>query len=299
MRWLISEEDLGLLTNNYEYDVFLEMLLDNGIISANYAKIKMQFIRFPDDPQCDKCGIGSTAYELSSNQFQCKNCRHRFSITSRTYIDNTKLELHYWWRFAFLIGELKLKSSRAIAADLELTQKTTWLMINTLRFARKQLTDKKFVNGQELDTYKDQYEVLSLLLSIVKNPDVQVPEKDERNPDAVALGRLGGLKGGAARAAKLSPQQRSEIAKLAAAKRWEARKAKAPPLVEIELPSREETTSDLYDVKHFILKISGRKIVGRSDDVVISDIQFWERFRYIPGALQELITGTHSQYVLK
>jgi len=41
-----------------------------------------------------------------------------------------------------------------------------------------------------------------------------------KNPHAVALGRLGGLKGGKARASKLAPEQRKEIAKKAAAKRW-------------------------------------------------------------------------------
>ncbi len=45
-------------------------------------------------------------------------------------------------------------------------------------------------------------------------------EKPEKNPAAVALGRLGGLKGGNARAAKLSPAKRKAIAKKAAAKRW-------------------------------------------------------------------------------
>lgn len=42
----------------------------------------------------------------------------------------------------------------------------------------------------------------------------------EKNPAAVALGRLGGLKGGKARAAKLSPERRKEIAKNAAISRW-------------------------------------------------------------------------------
>jgi len=42
----------------------------------------------------------------------------------------------------------------------------------------------------------------------------------EKNPAAVALGRLGGLKGGKARAKKLSPKKRSEIAKKAAKARW-------------------------------------------------------------------------------
>jgi hypothetical protein len=43
---------------------------------------------------------------------------------------------------------------------------------------------------------------------------------DGKNPAAVALGRLGGLKGGKARAKKLSPEQRLEIAKKAAQARW-------------------------------------------------------------------------------
>lgn len=41
-----------------------------------------------------------------------------------------------------------------------------------------------------------------------------------KNPAAVVLGRLGGLKGGKARAAKLSRKKRSEIAKIAAKARW-------------------------------------------------------------------------------
>jgi len=45
-----------------------------------------------------------------------------------------------------------------------------------------------------------------------------------KNPAAVALGRLGGLKGGNARAAKLSDERKSEIARKAALKRWELNK---------------------------------------------------------------------------
>jgi len=47
------------------------------------------------------------------------------------------------------------------------------------------------------------------------------PELAEgKNPHAVALGRLGGLKGGKSRAQKLTPEQRKEIAKKAAKARW-------------------------------------------------------------------------------
>ncbi|MBN2456242.1 MAG: hypothetical protein JXB29_06890 [Sedimentisphaerales bacterium] len=44
--------------------------------------------------------------------------------------------------------------------------------------------------------------------------------KEGKNPAAVLLGRLGGLKGGKARAIKLSAEQRKEIAQKAAKKRW-------------------------------------------------------------------------------
>jgi len=50
---------------------------------------------------------------------------------------------------------------------------------------------------------------------------LEIPDPDAgKNPAAVALGRLGGAKGGKARAAKLSPAKRKQIAKKASAKRW-------------------------------------------------------------------------------
>ncbi|MGA3086866.1 MAG: hypothetical protein ABSE95_19110 [Thermodesulfobacteriota bacterium] len=52
-----------------------------------------------------------------------------------------------------------------------------------------------------------------------EKPASSEPTK-EKNPAAVSLGRLGGLKGGPARAKALSSKKRKEIAKKAARKRW-------------------------------------------------------------------------------
>ena len=49
----------------------------------------------------------------------------------------------------------------------------------------------------------------------------------KKNPAAVALGRKGGLKGGHARAAAMTPEQRSESARKAVLARW-AKKKSAP-----------------------------------------------------------------------
>jgi hypothetical protein len=53
-------------------------------------------------------------------------------------------------------------------------------------------------------------------------PPKPEPEKG-KNPAAVELGRLGGLKGGKARAASMSPAKRKAIAKKAAKKRWRSK----------------------------------------------------------------------------
>ncbi len=50
--------------------------------------------------------------------------------------------------------------------------------------------------------------------------DVKEEPPREKNPAAVALGKLGASKGGQSRAAKLSPKKRKEIAQKAAQARW-------------------------------------------------------------------------------
>ena len=75
-------------------------------------------------------------------------------------------------------------------------------------------------------TSKRKLDMNQLAKSIVDNATREAADKaqpkDEpvKNPAAVALGRLGGLKGGKARAKALTAKRRSEIAKKAAKKRW-------------------------------------------------------------------------------
>jgi hypothetical protein len=78
------------------------------------------------------------------------------------------------------------------------------------------MTDKK--------KKKQPRDLNKLASSIVKSTTEDEPTKEEpsdKNPAAVALGRLGGLKGGKARAEKLSAKKRKEIASKAARARWD------------------------------------------------------------------------------
>lgn len=61
-----------------------------------------------------------------------------------------------------------------------------------------------------------------------RGESIELPaEEPTKNPAAVALGRLGGLKGGRARAEKLSARRKKAIAKKAAEVRWSKSQRKA------------------------------------------------------------------------
>lgn len=72
------------------------------------------------------------------------------------------------------------------------------------------------------------FEILQAVTGdLAENSHKGKPAKNDlpgKNPAAVALGRLGGLKGGKARAKNLSAKRRKEIAQTAAKSRWRAKK---------------------------------------------------------------------------
>lgn len=67
-------------------------------------------------------------------------------------------------------------------------------------------------------------DINSIAFRVMQEATAQAPKTEPdlpaKNPAAVALGKLGGAKGGPARAAKLSKKKRSEIASVAASARW-------------------------------------------------------------------------------
>jgi hypothetical protein len=68
------------------------------------------------------------------------------------------------------------------------------------------------------DTPKDTNELAAFIVEQGTTEPEESPR--EKNPHAVALGRLGGLRGGKARAERLTEEERREIARKAARARW-------------------------------------------------------------------------------
>ncbi len=67
---------------------------------------------------------------------------------------------------------------------------------------------------------KDTNQLAKFIVEIATGEREDTPPASKKNAAAVELGRLGGLKGGNARAKKLTGEQRKDIASKAAKKRW-------------------------------------------------------------------------------
>lgn len=67
---------------------------------------------------------------------------------------------------------------------------------------------------------RDPNQLAKLIVDITAGDVQDAPPDAGKDPAAVALGRRGGLKGGAARAASMTPEERSAVAKKAAEARW-------------------------------------------------------------------------------
>jgi hypothetical protein len=87
-------------------------------------------------------------------------------------------------------------------------------MLERLRYASSMEKKKRPTDISQLA-----YQIVQEATQEVKEEPTLPPIK-EKNPAAVALGHLGGLKGGPARAKKLSAKKRKEIARKAAISRW-------------------------------------------------------------------------------
>lgn len=73
---------------------------------------------------------------------------------------------------------------------------------------------------REKDTQQLARHILDTVVPDAEQPKAKKKAPNAKDPAAVALGRKGGLKGGPARAAKMSAEERAESARKAAQARW-------------------------------------------------------------------------------
>jgi len=132
----------------------------------NTCQVYLAKQRWGDTPCCPHCGnVG--AY-VTNRGFKCKakECHKKFSVTTGTIYENTKINLRTWFAAMYLLtAHKKGISSHQLARDLHITQRTAWFVLHRIREMLKEKNpealkgkieiDETFVGGKNKNRHKD------------------------------------------------------------------------------------------------------------------------------------------------
>lgn len=108
--------------------------------------------RWADKPSCPHCGnVG--AY-VTNRGFKCKakECRKKFTVTTGTVLENTKIDLRLWFATIYLAtAHKKGISSHQLSRDLNITQKTAWFLLHRVREMFKNTAPEMLEGNIEVD----------------------------------------------------------------------------------------------------------------------------------------------------
>lgn len=93
-------------------------------------------LRWPLGFLCPRCRHGGYYWLESRKVYQCALCRHQLSLTSGTVMHSSKVPLRKWFRAIYLLvtGPSGC-SARSLAAELEVSYSTAWLLLHRIRAA--------------------------------------------------------------------------------------------------------------------------------------------------------------------
>lgn len=107
----------------------------NNIEIANLTEeqcvLLLAKIRWQNKPDCPHCG-NSKVYIFSNNiTYKCAVCIKKFTVKVGTFLQDSKLPVKKWFLAYKLYNQPKV-SSVEVAKQLNVTQKTAWLMLQKI-----------------------------------------------------------------------------------------------------------------------------------------------------------------------
>lgn len=111
--------------------------VSNYFADATKATEYLIQLRWANGITCVHCG-NAKVYELKKaiHRFKCAKCRKQFSATKGSIFENSPISLQKWFTAVYLITSHKKGiSSHQLAKDISVTQKSSWFMLQRIRFA--------------------------------------------------------------------------------------------------------------------------------------------------------------------
>ncbi len=147
-------------------------------------------------PTCPFCQSNHYYKLKDGKRYRCgnKECRKDYTVTTGTFFESTKKDLHLWIAAMYLISSHKKgTSSCQLAKDINVTQRTAWFMLHSMRGVMKPKTPIKLEGIVEADeTYmsrKYRTDTISSLYMASPKKKTVIPPKKKVNGSNTKTGK--------------------------------------------------------------------------------------------------------------
>lgn len=109
-------------------------------------------LRWPNGPECPRCGSGEYSYLTTRRLWKCKGCKKQYSVKLGTIFEDSPLGLDKWLAGIWLIANSKNRiSSYELGRALGITQKSAWFLLHRIRLAMQTGTFERMDGTVEVD----------------------------------------------------------------------------------------------------------------------------------------------------
>jgi transposase-like protein len=112
----------------------------------------LEKLRWPDGVKCLRCESDKISRISTRKQYDCNECRYRFSVTTGTIFHDSHLSLQKWFMAILIVCEAKKGiSANQMKRTLGVAHKTAWYLCHRIRKAMTDVSDTRLTGTVEVD----------------------------------------------------------------------------------------------------------------------------------------------------